>query len=69
MRSPSTTNHHVRKVIKVGKSVAVVIPPHVLHHLGVQVGSYLLWDLNKPDFGILSRAPVPPYVSDPEFFD
>jgi hypothetical protein len=69
MPNPAAQNHHVRKVIKVGKSVAVVIPPHVLHHLGVQIGSYLLWDLNIPDFGILSRAPVPPYIAEPELFD
>lgn len=53
--------HHARKVIKVGCSHAVVIPPHVLDHLGVSVGDWLVWDLNVKNFGLLSRAPCPPY--------
>lgn len=69
MREPSTTNHHVRKVIKIGDSFAVIIPPHVLGHLGVELGDYLLWDLNTRHFAILSRAPVPPYIPEPGLFE
>ena len=55
--------HHARKVIKVGCSFAVVIPPHVLDHLGAQPGDFLIWDLNLRNFALLSRAPVPPYAT------
>jgi len=58
-------NHHCRKVIKVGCSTAIVIPPHVLDHIGVVVGDYIIYDLNVRNFAVVSRAPVPPYVSAP----
>jgi len=59
----SLTNHHARKVIKVGNSVAISIPPHVLDHLGIELGDWLIWDLNIKHFAVLGRAPVPPYVA------
>jgi len=64
----ATVSHHARKVIKVGHSFAVIIPPHVLAHLGVEEGDYLVWDISAKFFGVLSRASAPPYVTDPDRF-
>jgi len=61
-------SHHCRKIIRVGDSTAVVIPPHVLDHLGAAVGDFLIWDLNVPRFAVISIAPVPPYINDPTLF-
>ena len=66
---PGPISHHVRKVIKVGRSIAVVIPPHVLDHLGVEHGDFLVYDLNVKHHAVLSRAPVPPYIDQPELLD
>lgn len=54
-------SHSVRKVIKVGKSKAIVIPPHVLDHIDGKLGDYVVWDISSKRFAILSVAPVPPY--------
>ena len=59
-------SHHVRKIISVGSSAAVIIPPHVLDHLNADIGDYLLWDLNVAMFGVISRVAPPPYVTDPD---
>jgi len=64
----STGSHHCRKIIRVGDSSAVVIPPHVLDHLQAKLGDFLIWDLNVPRFGVISVAPVPPYIEDPTLF-
>jgi hypothetical protein len=62
-------SHHVRKVIKVGDSFAVVIPPHILELMKADLGDYLVMDTSAPPFVVLSKAPVPPYVTNPERFD
>lgn len=56
--------HHARKIVKVGRSLAVIIPPHVLDHLGAEKGDYLVWDLNVKRFAVLSLANVPPYADE-----
>jgi hypothetical protein len=60
--------HHTRKVISVGRSLAVVIPPHVADAMNVTRGDYLIWDISQPPFGVVSLAPVPPYVTNPKKF-
>lgn len=65
---PGHNSHHVRKVIRVGNSVAVTIPPHVLDHLRVDEGDWLLWDLSCKHYGILSRVEPPPYATQPAMF-
>lgn len=54
-------SHTVRKVVKVGTSTAIVVPPHVLAHIGVVRGDYVIYDITMPNFALVSRAPIPPY--------
>lgn len=54
-------SHSVRKVVKVGTSTAIVVPPHVLSHIGVKRGDYIIFDITMDNFAMVSRAPVPPY--------
>ena len=59
---------HVRKIHKVGRSAAVIIPPDVLDHVKSIIGDYLYFDTTVPDFVMLSKAPVPPQFTHPELF-
>jgi antitoxin component of MazEF toxin-antitoxin module len=54
-------SHHARRIMTVGSSMCVTIPPHVMDHLHAQKGDFLVWDLNVRKFAVLSVAPVPPY--------
>jgi len=54
-------SHSVRKVVKVGTSTAIVVPPHVLAHIGVKRGDFIVFDITMENFALVSRAPVPPY--------
>lgn len=65
---PGSNSHHVRKVIRVGHSAAITIPPHVLEHLGVEEGDFLIWDLSCRHYGLISRVHPPPYITDPDIF-
>lgn len=61
-----TTAHHTRKVIRVGRSIAVVIPPYVLEIMHAEVGDYLIWDTTAAPFATLSKCPIPPYITNPD---
>lgn len=54
-------SHSVRKIVKVGTSTAVVIPPHVLSHIGAERGDFMIFDITMKNFAIISLAPIPPY--------
>lgn len=54
-------SHSVRKIVKVGTSTAVVIPPHVLAHIGAERGDFMVFDITMKNFAIISLAPIPPY--------
>ncbi len=54
-------SYSVRKVIRVGKSNAIVIPPHVLDHIRAERGDFVIWDISTKNFAFLSLAPIPPY--------
>ena len=59
-------SHHIRKIISVGHSAAIIIPPQVLDHLNADIGNYLIWDLNVALYGVVSRVEPPPYVVNPD---
>lgn len=67
--SGSPVTAHVRKVHKVGRSKAVIIPPDVLEHIHCTVEDYIYFDTTAPDFCVISRAPVPPTLTHPELFE
>ncbi len=52
---------NVRKLIKIGCSHGVVIPPHVQDHIHAEPGDFIALDISSKNFIILSLAPVPPY--------
>lgn len=54
----------VRKLIRVGNSLAVVLPPHVLDHIHADKGDFIAVDISAKNFAVISIAPVPPYRSD-----
>lgn len=68
MKHPGPVSHHARKIIRVGRSFAIVIPPHVLDHLGAEIGDFLVWDISAKRFAVLSVGAVPPYVEKPSLF-
>lgn len=57
-----------RKIIKVGHSAAIIIPPEALDHMRVDRGDLLVWDLTVPRYGIISIATAPPYITHPAKF-
>ena len=59
----------VRKIHRVGRSVAVIIPPDAMEHMGCVKGDYLYFDPSVKDFIMLSKAPVPPQFTHPELFE
>lgn len=63
-----SSGHHTRKIIKVGTSYAVVIPPHILDLMHAELGDLLIFDTSAAPFLILSKVAIPPYVTKPEQF-
>lgn len=59
----------VRKIHACGRSSAVIIPPIAMAHLNAELGNYVYFNLDAPDFIILSKAPTPPDVLHPELFE
>lgn len=57
--------HHTRKVMRVGDSLCVVIPPHVLELMNAELGSFIVFDTTAPPFAVISVAHAPPYATDP----
>lgn len=57
--------HHTRKLIKLGRSFAVVIPPHVVELMHAELGDYLIFDTTAKPFVVISKVAAPPYVTDP----
>jgi hypothetical protein len=55
--------------MKVGNSLVVVIPPHVLDHIGVVQGDLVTFDLTVRHFAVLARAPIPPYLVNPDLIE
>lgn len=52
--------HQTRKIIAVGASCAVIIPPHICDHLNASKGDFLIWDDRYPLFALVTKAVVPP---------
>jgi hypothetical protein len=52
--------HNARKVIAVGRSAAVIIPPHIMDHLHAQKGDFLIFDNRYTNFCLLVKGNVPP---------
>lgn len=50
-----------RKIIRVGNSEAISIPPHVMAHLHVDRGDFLGWDITVEHYAYLTLVTVPPY--------
>lgn len=50
-----------RKIISVGNSSGITIPPHVLDHLHVAIGDMLGWDITVKGYAYLTYVHVPPY--------
>ena len=53
--------HQTRKIIAVGRSSAVIIPPHIMDHLHASKGDLLLFDNRYPNFCLLVKVVVPPF--------
>lgn len=58
----------VRKIHRAGRSLAVILPPVVLAHIHADYGDYIYQDITQPDFVIMSKAPIPPDVLNPDLF-
>ena len=54
-----------RKIITVGTSSALVLPPDALWHIHAAKGDHLIIDKSHPDYLVLSKAIVPPYMIKP----
>lgn len=55
-----------RKIIRVGHSSSITIPPHVLDHLHVEIGDMLGWDITVKAYAYLTYVHVPPYFGKSE---
>lgn len=62
-RSPETSR--VRKIFRVGRSRAIILPPLVLDHLHADTGDYTYFDIDTPDFCVIHKAPLPPFLDLP----
>jgi antitoxin component of MazEF toxin-antitoxin module len=54
--------HPVRKIMAVGHSLAVSLPPYVCDHLGAKRGDLLHYDLTVPNYVVIHRVDIPPYA-------
>lgn len=62
-RSPETSR--VRKIFRVGRSRAIILPPLVLEHIHSDTGDYLYFDIEHADFFVAHKAPLPPFLDLP----
>ena len=60
---------HTRKVMKVGDSLCVVIPPHVLDLMHGELGSFVVFDTTAHPFVVISVCRAPPYATDPAKYE
>ena len=52
--------HSSRKVIAVGRSTAIIIPPHIMDHLHAQKGDFLIFDDRYENFCLIVKSMIPP---------
>jgi hypothetical protein len=53
--------HQTRKIIAVGRSSAVIIPPHIMDHLHAQKGDFLIFDNRYANFCLIVKGLIPPF--------
>lgn len=51
--------------MKVGDSLCIVIPPHVLDLMNGKLGDFVIFDTSAPPFAVISVVRAPPYATDP----
>jgi hypothetical protein len=52
--------HQTRKIIAVGRSSAVIIPPHIMDHLRAAKGDLLIFDDRYANFCLIVKGMIPP---------
>jgi hypothetical protein len=53
--------HQTRKVIAIGRSLGVIIPPHIIDHLNAEKGDFLVFDDRYANFCLIVKGMIPPF--------